>query len=100
MPKVSLHDLIIDIHELDRKLQALEAKYNLLSEDFYQLYVAGRLRDEEVEEIDEFGQWAALYRMRIHRVAQYNKMKNAFLSDQSHSNGIVLKPYAATPELA
>jgi hypothetical protein len=27
--------------------------------DFYRLYIDGRLRDEEVEEIDEFGRWAA-----------------------------------------
>ena len=70
MNEVSLHDLIIDIHGLDRKLQTLEEKYNLLSEDFYQLYEAGRLRDEELDEIDEFGQWASLYRMRTRRVAQ------------------------------
>jgi hypothetical protein len=98
MQNVSLHDLILDIHELDRKLQVLEAKYGLLSADFFQLYEAGQLRDEEVEEIDEFGQWAALYRMRARRVAQYEKMKDVYIVAQSQANGIVLKPYAATPE--
>jgi hypothetical protein len=96
---ISLHDLIVEIHELDKRLQTLEAKYSLLSDDFYHLYEAGHLRDEEVEEIDEFGQWAALYRMRKRRIAQYDQAKHALLPPMSQPAGIVLKPYPATPEL-
>jgi hypothetical protein len=71
MQPMPLRDLISDIHALDRELQRLEEKYNLLSEDFYQLYETGRLRDEVVvEEIDDYGRWAALYRMRLRRKAQ------------------------------
>ncbi len=65
----ALHDLIIDIHALDAKLRRYEEKYNLLSEDFYIFYESGALRDEIVEEIDEYGQWAALYQMRSRRKA-------------------------------
>lgn len=72
--KLSLHDLILEIHELDRKLHALEEKYNLLSADFYQLYEDSRLRDDEIDAIDELGGWAAWYRMRTRRVAQHNMM--------------------------
>ncbi|HSN75564.1 MAG TPA: hypothetical protein VL334_10855 [Anaerolineae bacterium] len=69
-----LRDLISDIHALDRELQRLEEKYNLLSEDFYQLYETGRLRDEVVvEEIDDYGRWAALYRMRSRRKVQWDQ---------------------------
>lgn len=71
----SLHDLIVDIHALDRELQRFEEKYSILSLDFYQLYVDGRLRDEEVEEIDEFGRWAALFQMRKRREQQYQTEK-------------------------
>lgn len=67
MQTSTLHDLITDIHALDRELQRFEEKYNLLSEDFYKLYTEGRLRDEAVEEIDEYGRWAALFHMRLRR---------------------------------
>ena len=78
--KLSLHNLILEIHELDRKLQSLEEKYNLLSADFYQLSEAGRLRDDEIDEIDDRGRWAAWYRMRARRVAQYDTRKDAFIT--------------------
>jgi hypothetical protein len=74
MQPIPLRDLISDIHALDRELQRLEEKYDLLSEDFYQLYDTGRLRDEVVvEEIDDYGRWAALYRMRLRRKAQWDQ---------------------------
>jgi hypothetical protein len=93
--KLSLHDLIVEIHELDRKLQALEEKYSLLSVDFYQLYEDGRLRDDELDEIDELGRWAAWYRMRTRRVAQYDLSKNAFLTNGAQTKSIILKPHQA-----
>ena len=98
--KLSLHDLIVEIHALDRKLQTLEEKYSLLSEDFYQLYEAGRFRDDELEEIDELGRWAAWWRMRTRRVTQYEAMKNAFFAQTAHSTGIALKPYSPLREVA
>ena len=73
MQPMPLHDLISDIHALDRELHRLKEKYNLLSEDFYQLYETGRLRDEVIEEIDDYGRWAALYRMRLRRKAQWDQ---------------------------
>lgn len=66
---MTLHELIQDIHALDRELQKYEEKYGLLSEDFYELYVSGVLRDENVEEIDDYGNWAAFYKMRERREA-------------------------------
>ncbi len=77
MNNISLHDLIADIHVLELKLHEFEMKYNLLSEDFYQLYEAGSLRDEDVEEVDVWGQWAALVRIRRRRIDQYNKLKGS-----------------------
>ena len=75
MQPMPMRDLISDIHALDRELQRFEEKYNLLSEDFYQLYETGRLRDEVVvEEIDDYGRWAALYRMRLRRKAQQDRI--------------------------
>lgn len=90
-----VHDLIVDIHALDRELQRHEEKYNVLSEDFYALYAAGRLRDEEVEEADEYGRWAALYSMRQRRKQQYDRDKSRWLAFAPDSDRVVLTPYAA-----
>ena len=99
-PTVALHDLIVEIHALDRRLHTLEEKYNLLSADFYKLYQEGRLQDEEIEDIDEFGRWAAWHRMRTHRLAQYDTLKNAFLTENGYAKEIVLKPHALLREAA
>lgn len=94
-----LHDLIIDIHALNRELQRFEEKYNLLSKDFYQLYIGGRLHDEELGEIDEYGRWAALYRMLKRREEQYESAKATVLAADRLSSFVKLTPYA-TPEAA
>ena len=75
MAQKILHDLIVDIYGLARELQRYEEKYGLLSADFYRLYIDDRLRDEEIEEIDEFGRWAALYQMRQRREELYESAK-------------------------
>jgi hypothetical protein len=87
-----LRDLISDIHALDRELQRLEEKYNLLSEDFNQLYETGRLRDEVVEEIDDYGRWAALYRMRLRRKEQYDQVKRSTLQAFVPREPVALEP--------
>jgi hypothetical protein len=71
---MTLEEAIRDIHALNRELEAFEEKYELLSKDFYELYIRGKLRDEEIEEIDEYGQWAALYRMKLHRESLYEEL--------------------------
>jgi hypothetical protein len=92
MQPMPLRDLISDIHALDRELQRLEEKYNLLSDDFYQLYETGRLRDEVVEEIDDYGRWAALYRMRLRRKEQYDLVKRSALQAFVPRESVALEP--------
>jgi hypothetical protein len=98
MAQKKLHDLISDIHALVRELQRYEEKYGLLSADFYILYIEGRLRDEEIEEIDEFGRWAALYQMRQRREEMYESVKASLFDTQTLSTEVKLRPYT-TPEL-
>lgn len=71
---MTLADVIRDIHILNRELEAYEEKYGLLSKDFYELYIQGKLPDENIEEIDEYGQWAAAYRMKLYRESVYEKL--------------------------
>jgi hypothetical protein len=65
---MTLQEVIQDIHALNADLEVFEKKYGALSKDFYRLYVAGELRDEEIEEIDEYGAWAAAYKMKMRRL--------------------------------
>ncbi len=74
MTAMTLEDVLRDIHALNRELESFEKKYGLLSKDFYELYVRGKLRDEEIEEIDEYGQWAAVYRMKHPREDLYDEL--------------------------
>lgn len=97
---LSLHDLIVEIHELDRRLHALEEKYSLLSADFYQLYEDGRLQDDEIAEIDEWGRWAAWYRMRARRIAQYEVNKDLFFTENAQGSRVILKPRQALAKVA
>jgi len=97
---LSMHDLIVEIHELDRRLHALEEKYSLLSADFYQLYEDGRLQDDELAEIDELGRWAAWYRMRARRIAQYEANKELFFAKNAQGNRVILKPHQALSKVA
>lgn len=71
---MTLEELIRDIHTLNRELESCESKYGLLSKDFYDLYTSGQLPDEEVEQIDEFGRGAAIYKIKLEREADYEKL--------------------------
>ena len=71
---MTLSEVIADIHALDKQLQEYEKKYGLLTKDFYDLYVNGKLRDEEVEEIRDFSRWAGLYEIKLHREQVYEEM--------------------------
>jgi hypothetical protein len=98
---MTLVEIIQDIHALDKKLQEYEEKYGLLSEDFYELYISGALRDEEVEEIDEYGSWAAFYKMRQRRKLKYDELKEDVLHTlQASAQGdrVVLTPYTTSVE--
>ncbi|MEA3334640.1 MAG: hypothetical protein U9R25_01945 [Chloroflexota bacterium] len=95
MALMQLRDLISDIHVLDREIQRFEERYNLLSEDFYKLYEAGRLRDETIEEIDDYGRWAAPYRMRLRRKDQYDQAKRSTIQALSPREAVVLEPNPA-----
>jgi len=87
---MTLQEVIADIHALDERLREYEMKYGMLSEDFYELYTNGGLRDEE-EEIKNFGGWAAFYKMRQRRKAMYDEKKQEMLASlRSSSRGMVV----------
>lgn len=94
---MTLQEVIEDIHALNAELEGFEKKYGILSEDFYQLYVAGELRDEEPEEIRTYGRWAGFYETKLHRLEVYKQLladAMQTLRESAPEGGLVLVPTA------
>ncbi|MEA3346228.1 MAG: hypothetical protein U9Q78_08350 [Chloroflexota bacterium] len=71
---MELQKLIQDIHAMNQELEKFEEKYGMLSRDFYELYISGALRDEEIEEVNDYGRWAAYYRIKLQREEAYDRL--------------------------
>jgi hypothetical protein len=98
---MTLEQVIQDIHTLTSELETFEKKYAILSEDFYRLYLAGELRDEEPEEIQTYGKWAAFYETRQHRLELYHRAFAEWLNTARASaptNGLTLHSHAHLAE--
>ncbi len=98
---MTLEEVIQDIHALNAELEVFEKKYGVLSEDFYQLYVVGELRDEEPEEILAYGRWAAFYETKLHRIGIYKQLFVDWmraLRESAPEGGLVLVPHAIIAE--
>lgn len=64
--KMTLKEIVQDIHGLDAKLQDLEKRYGLLSADFYTLYRLG-----EIEQSRDVIRWIGYYELRQERQQSY-----------------------------
>jgi hypothetical protein len=62
---MTLSEIIQDIHGLEAELAKLEARYGLLSSDFYHLYKSG-----ELEQTKDFIQWVGYYEAKLEREAR------------------------------
>jgi hypothetical protein len=94
---MTLQEAIQDIHALNAELEVFEKEYGLLSEDFFQLYVAGELRDEEPEEIRAYGRWAGFYEAKLHRIEIYKRLladAMQTLRESAPAGGLALVPTA------
>ncbi len=60
---MNLHELVIEIKQIERRLTLYEKKYGVLSENFYGTLMAGQL--ERFDELDEsradFSRWQGIY---------------------------------------
>lgn len=77
---MTLSEIIQDIHGLEAELVRLEARYGLLSVDFYHLYRAG-----ELEQSKDFIQWVGYYEAKLEREARYREMMYDHLRDLRQS---------------
>jgi hypothetical protein len=63
-----------DIHAMDEELWHYEVRYGLRTPYFYELYRAGRLRDEDPIEARDYSDWAACYEIKQDREQRYDTL--------------------------
>jgi hypothetical protein len=72
---MEIHELVIEMKLLERRMTLYEEKYGILSSDFYEALMAGKL--ERYDEFDEtrtdFSRWKGLYETWSRRKGAYDE---------------------------
>lgn len=70
---MKLHELVIEMKLLERRLMLYEEKYGVLSEDFYAALMSGELAhyDEYDETRADFSRWKGIYETWLRRKKAY-----------------------------
>lgn len=71
---MELHELVIEMKLLERRLTLYEEKYGILSEDFYTALMSGKLAryDEYDETRSDFSRWKGIYETWQRRKHKYD----------------------------
>ena len=81
---MELHELVIEMKLLERRLALYEEKYGILSEDFYKALMSGKLAkyDEYDETRADFSRWKGIYETWLRRKRAYEaQLKQRDLSE-------------------
>jgi hypothetical protein len=72
---MEVHELVIEMKLLERRLTLYEEKYGVLSEDFYAALIAGQLADYDAhdESRADFSRWKGIYETLQRRLGAYRK---------------------------
>lgn len=72
---MEVHELVIEMKLLERRLTLYEEKYGVLSEDFYSALMSGKLTryDAYDESRADFSRWKGIYESLQRRRAAYRK---------------------------
>jgi len=72
---MDVHELVIEMKLLERRLTLYEEKYGVLSEDFYAALMAGKLADYDAydESRADFSRWKGIYEILRRRKDVYRK---------------------------
>ena len=70
--KMTVQDIIIDIHALNEDIEAYERKYGVLSETFYESYIAGEEPKDDSWILD-WADWAGACKILLRRREQYRR---------------------------
>jgi len=70
---MEIHELVIEMKLLERRLTLYEEKYGILSEDFYAALGAGQLAqyDQYDETREDFSRWKGIYETWLRRKRAY-----------------------------
>lgn len=72
---MTIHELVIEMNLLERRLTLYEEKYGVLSEDFYVALMSGSLAEYDETRTD-FSQWKGIYETWRRRKQSYTKHLN------------------------
>lgn len=81
---MEIHELVIEMKLLERRLTLYEEKYGVLSEDFYTALMAGKLShyDAYDETRADFSRWKGIYETWRRRKQAYSeKLQQSELAD-------------------
>lgn len=72
---MEIHELVIEMKLLERRLTLYEEKYGILSEDFYGALMSGKLShyDEYDETRADFSRWKGIYETWLRRKQAYTE---------------------------
>jgi len=72
---MQVHDLVIEMKQLERRLTLYEEKYGILSHDFHAALTAGKLAqfDEYDESRADFSRWKGIYETWLRRKRSYDE---------------------------
>ena len=72
---MKLHELVIEMKLIERRLTLYEEKYGILTADFYDGLMSGKLAryDEFDETRADFSRWKGLYETWLRRKESYGK---------------------------
>ncbi|MFH1908776.1 hypothetical protein GW866_06515 [bacterium] len=80
---MNIKELLQDIHGLNKRMQELEKKYSMLSEDMFTLYRLG-----ELEQSQDLIRWVGYYELRQERQRSYTSLlRERLLNLRSASAG-------------
>jgi hypothetical protein len=87
---MEIHELVIELKLLERRLTLYEEKYGVLSEDFYSALQSGKLAryDEYDESRADFSRWKGIYETWLRRKSVYNKQ----IQQQNFEDALRVQP--------
>ena len=73
--EMEVHELVIEMKLLERRMTLYEEKYGVLSEDFYAALMAGELAEYDAhdETRADFSRWKGIYETWLRRKEAYQK---------------------------
>lgn len=87
---MKIHELVVEMKMLERRLTLYEEKYGILSQDFYDALMAGKFEryDDYDETRTDFSRWKGIYETWLRRKQKYD----AQIKEQDIVESLRLQP--------